>query len=37
MLVNKDFVKGDSEDKLGLICDLMRLLIINDRAETYGE
>ena len=36
-LVNKGFLKGDSEGKLGLTYDLMRLLIINDRAGIYGK
>ena len=36
-LVNKRFLKGDEEGKLGLTEDLMRLLVINDRAGIYGE
>ena len=36
-LVNKEFLKGDEEGKLGLTEDLMRLLVINDRAGLYGE
>ncbi|MEI3158992.1 MAG: N-acetylmuramoyl-L-alanine amidase [Monoglobus pectinilyticus] len=31
-LVDKGFLKGDEEGKLGLTYDLMRMLIINDRA-----
>lgn len=36
-LVNKGFLKGDEEGKLGLTEDLMRVLVINDRAGIYGE
>ena len=35
-LVDKGFLKGDEEGKLGLTYDLMRMLIINDRAGIYG-
>ena len=34
-LVDKGFLKGDEEGKLGLTEDLMRLLVINDRAGLY--
>ena len=36
-LVDKGLLKGDEEGKLGLTYDLMRMLIINDRAGIYGE
>lgn len=36
-LVDKGFLKGDEEGKLGLTYDLMRMLIVNDRAGIYGE
>ncbi|MFR6098212.1 MAG: N-acetylmuramoyl-L-alanine amidase family protein [Monoglobus pectinilyticus] len=36
-LVDKGFLKGDEEGKLGLTYDLMRMLIINDRAGVYGK
>lgn len=36
-LVNKGYLKGDEEGKLGLTEDLMRVLVINDRAGIYGE
>ena len=36
-LVDKGLLKGDEEGKLGLTEDLMRMLIINDRAGVYGE
>lgn len=36
-LVNKGFLHGDENGKLGLTEDLMRMLIINDRAGVYGE
>ena len=36
-LVDKGFLKGDDEGKLGLTYGLMRMLIINDRAGVYGE
>ncbi len=36
-LVTKGYLKGDSEGKLGLTEDLMRLYVVNDRAGAYGE
>lgn len=36
-LIKKGFLKGDEEGKLGLTEDLMRQLVINDRAGLYGE
>ena len=36
-LVDKGFLKGDEDGKLGLTYDLMRMLIINDRAGVYGK
>lgn len=36
-LVDKGFLKGDEDGKLGLTEDLMRMLIVNDRAGIYGE
>ena len=36
-LVNKGYLKGDEEGKLGLTTDLLRVLVINDRAGIYGE
>lgn len=36
-LVNKGYLKGDEEGKLELTEDLMRVLVINDRAGIYGE
>ena len=36
-LVDKGFLKGDEEGKLRITEDLMRLLVINDRAGVYGE
>ena len=36
-LVDKGFLKGDEEGKLGLTEDLMRLLVINDRAGLYDK
>ena len=35
-LVDKGVLKGDEDGKLGLTYDLMRMLIINDRAGIYG-
>lgn len=35
-LVNKGFLQGDENGKLGLTEDLMRVLVINDRAHLYG-
>lgn len=36
-LVNKGFLQGDENGKLSLTNDLMRILVINDRAGVYGE
>ena len=36
-LVDKGFLKGDEEGKLGLTEDLIRMFIVNDRAGVYGE
>lgn len=35
-LVNKGFLQGDENGKLNLTTDLMRVLVINDRAHLYG-
>lgn len=35
-LVNKGFLQGDDKGKLALSTDLLRLLVINDRAHLYG-
>lgn len=35
-LVNKGFLQGDENGKLALTTDLLRLLVINDRARLYG-
>ena len=35
-LVNKGFLQGDENGKLALTTDLLRLLVINDRAHLYG-
>ena len=35
-LVDKGFLKGDEEGKLGLTEELMRMFIVNDRAGIYG-
>ena len=35
-LVNKGFLQGDDQGKLALSTDLLRLLVINDRAHLYG-
>lgn len=35
-LVNKGFLQGDNQGKLALTTDLLRLLVINDRAHLYG-
>lgn len=35
-LVNKGFLQGDDQGKLALTTDLLRLLVINDRAHLYG-
>ena len=34
-LVNKGFLQGDDKGKLALSTDLLRLLVINDRAHLY--
>lgn len=34
-LVNKGFLQGDDKGKLALTTDLLRLLVINDRAQLY--
>ena len=36
-LVDKGYIKGDENSKLELTEDLMRVLVINDRAGIYGE
>ena len=36
-LVNKGFLKGEEDGRLNLTEDIMRLLVINDRAGLYGE
>ncbi len=36
-LVNKGFLMGDEDGKLGLTTDLLRLYTVNDRAGVYGE
>nr|DAQ86686.1 MAG TPA: N-acetylmuramoyl-L-alanine amidase [Caudoviricetes sp.] len=35
-LINKGFLQGDDKGKLALSTDLLRLLVINDRAHLYG-
>jgi N-acetylmuramoyl-L-alanine amidase CwlA len=35
-LVNNGFLQGDDQGKLALTTDLLRLLVINDRARLYG-
>ena len=35
-LVSKGFLQGDENGKLALTTDLLRLLVINDRARLYG-
>lgn len=35
-LVNKGFLQGDENGRLGLTEELMRVLVINDRAHLYG-
>lgn len=35
-LVNNGFLQGDDQGKLALTTDLLRLLVINDRAHLYG-
>ena len=34
-LLNKGFLQGDDQGKLALTTDLLRLLVINDRAHLY--
>ena len=38
-LIKKGLLKGESNDgkKLGITYDLLRVLVINDRAGVYGE
>ena len=36
-LINKGFLNGDTEGKLNLSMDMLRVLVINDRAGLYGE
>ena len=36
-LVNKGYLKGGEDGRLGLTDDLMRMLVINDRAGLYGK
>lgn len=36
-LVDKGFLKGDENGKLGLNDELIRMLVVNDRAGIYGE
>ena len=36
-LINKGYLKGDEEGKLGLDDNMLRMLVINDRAGIYGE
>lgn len=36
-LVKKGFLNGDAEGKLNLSMDMLRILVINDRAGLYGE
>jgi len=36
-LVNKGYLRGGEDGRLGLTDDLMRMLVINDRAGVYGE
>lgn len=36
-LTDKGYLKGGSDGKLGLTEDVMRILVINDRAGVYGE
>lgn len=35
-LIDKGFLQGDDQGKLALTTDLLRLLVINDRAHLYG-
>lgn len=36
-LVNKGYLKGDDQGRLGLTDDLLRLYVVNDRAGIYGD
>lgn len=36
-LMNKGYLKGDNEGKLNLDDDMLRILVINDRAGIYGK
>ncbi len=36
-LINKGYLKGDEEGKLNLDDNMLRMLVINDRAGNYGE
>ena len=36
-LINKGYLKGDENGKLGLDDNMLRMLVINDRAGIYGE
>lgn len=36
-LVNKGFLQGDEDGNLGLSYDMMRILVVNDRAHLYGD
>ena len=36
-LMAKGYLKGDEEGKLGLDDNILRMLVINDRAGIYGE
>ena len=36
-LVDKEILKGDSEGKLNLTEEMVRLFVINDRVGVYGE
>lgn len=36
-LINKGYLKGDEEGKLNLDDNMLRMLVINDRAGIYGE
>ena len=36
-LVDKEILKGDSEGKLNLTEEMVRMFVINDRAGMYGE
>ena len=36
-LMRKEYLKGDEEGKLNLDDNMLRMLVINDRAGLYGE